>query len=184
MKKQNLNEEERGKDLREEVPEEEIGAETIEMTPEDVDEAADEVSEADDNAQAMAILDLTNDLQRTRADFENYRRRVEERQEAAKKSAQLSTVFKVLPLLDDLGRAINTYKELAPLSKSLEKTVAELGLKKVESAPGTEFNPDLHEAVSVEGEGEKEVIGEVLREGYYYGEDLLRPAMVKVERTE
>ena len=184
MKQRKIDDEERGKDLREESPEETIGAETIEMTPEDVDEAADEVSEADDNAQAMAILDLTNDLQRTRADFENYRRRVEERQEATKKSAQLATVFKLLPLLDDLGRAITTYKELAPLAKSLDKTLADLGLKTVEATPGTDFNPDVHDAVSVEGEGEKEVIGEVLREGYYYDDELLRPAMVKVERVE
>lgn len=133
-------------------------------------------------AAQQKITELTNDLQRTRADFENFRKRVEERQEALQQTARLATVSKLLPLIDDLSRAIGTYQELSPLAKSLDKTMGELELTRVEAQPGAEFNPDLHEAVSVEGEGEKEVIGEVLREGYYYEGELLRPAMVKVQR--
>lgn len=158
-------------------------AEARGMTPEQVEEGLDKVSETVETDETMTILDLTNDLQRTRADFENFRRRVEERQEAVKQSAKLATVFKLLPLLDDLDRAIATYKELGPLKKSLDKTLNELGLRLVEAKPGEEFNPDYHDAVSVEGEGEKEVIEAVLREGYYYENELLRPAMVKVKRT-
>ena len=59
----------------------------------------------------------------------------------------------------------------------------ELGLGRVISDKGTEFNPDLHEAVMVEGEGEKEVIAETLRPGYYYEGEVLRPAMVKVQKV-
>ena len=51
------------------------------------------------------------------------------------------------------------------------------------SEVGTEFNPDFHDAMTVEGEGEKEVIAETLRPGYFYGEEVLRPAMVKVKRV-
>lgn len=126
--------------------------------------------------------ELINDLQRTRADFENYRKQTEVQKENEKKSARLSTVFKLLPLLDDLDRAIATYSELAPLSKSLEKSLKDLSLIKINSNPGTEFNPDLHDAVMVEGEGEKETIEETLRPGYYYESEVLRPAMVKVKR--
>lgn len=154
------------------------------MTEEQMEEGAERAVEATSADQTAAILDLTNDLQRTRADFENFRRRVEERQEATKQAAKLATVFKLLPLLDDLGRAIGTYKELGPLKKSLDKTLNELGLKLVPAEAGEEFNPDYHDAVSVEGEGSKEVVAEVLRDGYYYGDELLRPAMVKVKRTE
>ncbi|MBR3256630.1 nucleotide exchange factor GrpE [Candidatus Saccharibacteria bacterium] len=126
------------------------------------------------------VEELTADLQRTRADFENYRKQIEMQKENERKSTKLATVYKVLPLLDDLDRAIASYPELKALEKSLQKTFDELGLSKIDSTPGVEFNPDLHEAVMVDGEGEKEVISETLRAGYYYDGDVLRPAMVKV----
>ena len=128
------------------------------------------------------VGELTNDLQRTRADFENYRKQVELQKENERKMTKLATVYKVLPLLDDLDRAITSYAELKPLAKSLEKTLKELGQSKVVAEVEGEFNPDLHEAVMAEGEGEKVVIGEVLRSGYYYGGEVLRPAMVKVKK--
>ena len=128
------------------------------------------------------VDELTNDLQRTRADFENYRKQTEMQKKSEKKLAELATVYKVLPLLDDLERAILNYSELKPLEKSLEKTLKELGLERIKSDLETEFNPDLHEAVMVEGEGEKEVIAETLRPGYYYQSEVLRPAMVKVKK--
>ena len=128
-------------------------------------------------------VELLNDLQRTRADFENYRKQIEIQKENERKATKLSTVMKFLPLLDDLDRAIATYPELEPLEKTLEKTLKELGLAKISSEPDTEFNPDLHDAVMVEGEGEKEVISETLRPGYYYQKEVLRPAMVKVRRV-
>lgn len=126
------------------------------------------------------IIELVNDLQRTRADFENYRKQVEAQRENAKKTAQLATVYKILPLLDDIDRAVGTYAELKPLEKSLDKTLKELGLTKIKSDTGTEFNPDVHDAVMVEGDGEKETIAETLRPGYYYEGAVLRPAMVRV----
>ena len=129
------------------------------------------------------IAELTNDLQRTRADFENYRKQVELQKANEKNSAKLATVYKMLPLLDDIDRAISTYAELEPLKKSMEKTLTELGLTKIPTDENVEFNPDLHEAVMAEGEGEKEVIAEVLRPGYYYENAVLRPAMVKVKHV-
>ena len=125
------------------------------------------------------IAELTGDLQRTRADFENFRKQVEIQKEQEKKSVKFATVYKILPLIDDMSRAIATFEELTPL----EKTMKELGLGRVISDKGTEFNPDLHEAVMVEGEGEKEVIAETLRPGYYYEGEVLRPAMVKVQKV-
>ena len=130
----------------------------------------------------LKVAELINDLQRTRADFENYRKQTEIQKENEKKSTRLATVFKLLPLLDDLDRAIASYTELKPLEKTLEKSLKELNLAKIDSNQGTEFNPDLHDAVMVEGEGEKEIIEETLRPGYYYESEVLRPAMVKVKR--
>lgn len=133
--------------------------------------------------QVDKSAELLKDLQRTRADFENYRKQVEIQKENEKKATRLATVYKVLPLLDDLDRAINAYEELAPVAKSLEKTLKELKLEKISSVAGVEFNPDLHDAVMFEeGDGEKEIIAETLRPGYYYEGEVLRPAMVKVKK--
>lgn len=127
-------------------------------------------------------IELINDLQRTRADFENFRKQTEMQKENEKNAVKLATIYRVLPLLDDMDRAISSYAELEPLKKSLEKSLKDLGLSKINSEKGTEFNPDIHEAVMAEGDGDKEIVTETLRPGYYYGTEVLRAAMVKVER--
>ena len=138
--------------------------------------------EKENNELLEQIEELTNDLQRTRADFENYRKQIEMQKLAEKKLVRNATVAKILPLIDDMDRAISSYKELKPLEGTLVKTMKELGISKIEAREGVEFNPDLHEAVMAEGEGEKEEISEVLRPGYYYENEVLRPAMVKVKK--
>lgn len=135
------------------------------------------------DVDAAKIAELTADLQRTRADFENYRKQIEMQKENDRKATKFATVYKVLPLLDDVDRAVASFKELAPLVKTMDKTLKELGLVKIDSSVEIEFNPDVHEAVMVEGEGVKEVVAETLRPGYYYEGEVLRPAMVKVKRV-
>lgn len=153
------------------------------------DEPAPQTNEAQSAASAKAddaaIAELTNDLQRTRADFENFRKQVEIQKSQAMSAAKYATVVKFLPLVDDFERALQTYPEqLAPLQKSFDKTLKTLGLAQIDSAPGVEFNPDFHEAISVEDEGgETEVISETLRPGYIYDGAVIRAAMVKVKRS-
>lgn len=129
---------------------------------------------------------LLSDLQRTRADFENYRKQVEIQREQAKAMAVNATVLKVLPLLDDIDRAISAYPEqLGALEKSLLKSLDTLGLRKIDSQPGVEFNPDFHDAISMDdAEGAKEVIAETLRSGYTYEGEVVRPAMVRVTHRD
>ena len=130
------------------------------------------------------ITELTNDLQRTRADFENYRRQVEAQKEHSIEIATEQTVKKVLPLIDDFERATKAQPEvMAPLAKNYEKTLSALGLARIESKDGASFNPELHFATSVEGEGDKELIAETLQTGYYYQGNVLRPALVKVKKS-
>ena len=137
-----------------------------------------------DEQQDAKIAELINDLQRTRADFENFRRQNDIQREQDRNYAKLDTVKKILPLIDDFERAIQAQPEiLSPLSKNFEKTLKSIGLQKIDSAIGTEFNPDLHEALSVDGDGDKETIAETLRTGYYYGDEVLRTAMVRVSKS-
>lgn len=133
--------------------------------------------------QDVKVLELTQDLQRTRADFENFRKQVDLQKAHTETTTRLATIYKFLPLLDDFDRAISTYQELKPLQKSLEKTLTELKLQKIDSSLNIDFNPEIHDAIAVDdSEGNKEVIAETLRPGYYYDGTVLRPAMVKVKR--
>ena len=136
------------------------------------------------NAKDAQIAELTSDLQRTRADFENFRRAADSQKQQYGDVVKITTISKLLPLLDDIDRAITAHADvLAPIAKNLDKTLNELGLTKIPSEPGTPFNPDLHEAVMVEGDGDTEVISEILRPGYSYTGETLRPTMVKVTKS-
>lgn len=130
------------------------------------------------------ITELVNDLQRTRADFENYRRAVEQQREIYGETVKESTIKKILPLLDNIDRAIVAQPEaMGPLTKGFEKTLKELKLEKIVPAVGDEFNPDMHNAVMVEGDGEEETIAEVLQPGYLYEGQLVREVLVKVAKN-
>lgn|SRR5574344_1563336 len=127
-----------------------------------------------------------NDLQRTRADFENFRKQVDLQKEQTKLNAKQSTILKILPLIDDLSRAIKSNPEtLTPVEKTLEKSMKELGLSQINATSGTIFNANIHDAISMEdGEGTKEVIAEELRPGYEYEGEVVRPALVRVKHEK
>lgn len=140
------------------------------------------------------IDELTLDLQRTRADFENYRKRVEAEKQSAHSMGQAKSVMKLLPVIDTIERAIaNVPEELADnawakgvagLGKQLDKQLKDIGLEKIDAKPGTSFNPELHQAVQFDeaADGEKEVVAEELRAGYTLDGTVIRDAMVKVTR--
>lgn len=138
--------------------------------------------------------ELTLDLQRTRADFENYRKRVDGEKTAARESGQASTILKLLPVIDNIERAIaytpddlkdnEWVKSVAGLVKHLEKSLESMNLRRIVANPGTPFSPELHEAIAFDEDasGEQEVIAEELQAGYQLGENVIRHAMVKVTR--
>lgn len=140
------------------------------------------------------VEDLTNDLQRVRADFENYRKRVEQEKEMARATGKVGAIMKLLPVIDNIERAIaHTPEDLkehkwaqgvAGLVRNLEKSLESLDLRRIDAAKGTLFDPELHEAIQFddEAEGKHEVIAEELQPGYRLGEDVIRPSMVKVTR--
>lgn len=140
------------------------------------------------------ITELTSDLQRTRADFENYRKRVEQDIASARNAGQTGAILKLLPVIDNIERAIahqpddlkdNKWVQgVTGLVKNLEKSLEALNLKRIDAVPGAVFNPELHEAVQFDedAEGEREVIAEELQAGYTLGGMPIRHAMVKVTR--
>lgn len=140
------------------------------------------------------IAELTEDLQRTRADFENYRKRVEQEKTAAREAGQSSAILKLLPVVDNIERAIaytpediNDHKwvqSVTGLVKNLEKSLDSLNLRRIDASAGSDFNPDVHEAIQFDEDatGEKEVIAEELQAGYLLNGRPIRHSMVKVTR--
>lgn len=138
------------------------------------------------------IEELTNDLIRTRADFENYRKRVESEKEQAKVVAKSAIISKLLPIIDDIELAISYAPEnlkdnpwvkgVNKLSLKLETSLSNLGVKTIDAKSNTTFDPKLHDAISMDdsSEGEEEIILEELRKGYLYNDAVIRPSMVKV----
>jgi molecular chaperone GrpE len=134
------------------------------------------------------------DLQRTRADFENYRKRVEIEKEQAKKAGQYSAILKLLPVVDNIERAISHLpedltdnawaKSVVALTKNLDKSLESLNVQRIDAKAGSAFNPELHEAIQFDedAEGETEVIAEELQAGYTLDGQPIRHAMVKVTR--
>ena len=156
----------------------------VEEQPEDNTEKlqAEEAQRVDE--RDAKIAELTNDLQRTRADFENYRRQVEQQREQYGQLKAEATVRKFLPLLDDIDRAVAAQPEImAPLIKNIEKTLKSLSLEKIAPEAGVEFDPNEHNAVMMEGDGDTETIAEVLQAGYKYDGEVIRAAMVKVAKN-
>jgi molecular chaperone GrpE len=127
---------------------------------------------------------LTLDLQRTRADFENFRKQTDLQKQQVANITRVATVNKLLPVIDAMALAIQHNPELEPVAKTLSKTMSDLGIERIDAKPGTVFNPELHDAVQMDedAEGETEVVSEELRPGYTLDGEVLRAAMIKASR--
>lgn len=146
------------------------------------------------NEFEQQLGELTLDLQRTRADFENYRKRMDAEKAAARESGQSSAILKLLPVIDNIERAVaympedlkdNTWAQgVSGLVKNLDKSLESLNLARIDAKPGTEFSTDFHEAIQFDedAKGDKEVIEEELQAGYTLNGHVIRHAMVKVTK--
>jgi len=135
------------------------------------------------------VADLQDRLLRRQAEFENFRRRTERDRSDFFEYAGMEFVRELLPILDDFERARKTecsddsYRTgIELIYQRLQDVLKKLGLEPIEVAPGTEFDPNLHQAV-VRLETEEapdHAILEEFQRGYNFKGKLLRPAMVKV----
>jgi molecular chaperone GrpE len=138
----------------------------------------------DQDALLATIDERTADLQRLKAEFDNYRRRVERDRFAVAEQATAAALAQLLPVLDDIDRA-RQHGEVTGgfkvVADSLEGTLAKLGLTSF-GAEGDPFDPMVHEAVmhSQSPDVDGPTCVSVMRPGYTYLDRLLRPAMVAV----
>ena len=136
-------------------------------------------------------LDL---LRRTQADFVNYRRRMSQEQAEGRIAAQIALLSRLLPVLDDLGRALGAIpSELAThpwvqglllVERRLTTLLDQLGVRQI-GTPGEPFDPRWHEAITTEARADvpEGTILRVALPGYVMGERVIRPAQVSVAVT-
>ena len=163
--------------------EKELNEETIEETTEEVTEEVAEVNPFEEkyNAERDAHLRLA-------AEYDNFRKRTGKEKEASYGNGKADAVAKMLPVYDNLERALNQPTEDAAYKKGVEMTMNEL--VKIFTSLGVEifgnagdaFDPNLHNAVMhIDSEefGEN-VIAQVFQKGFKIGEKVVRFAMVQV----
>ena len=168
-----------------EIPEEAVTGDdgAVDAAPEAEAPAQAELDAA--KAQAEEYLNLA---QRVQADFDNFRRRNESVRADAFAEGQRSVAAAMLPVLDNLERALASAGEDSPLKSGLELTLkqmndayAKLGVTAIDRL-GEKFDPNLENAIMQGGpeEGEPGTVCLVLQKGYMMGKNVLRHAMVKV----
>jgi len=128
---------------------------------------------------------------RSQAEFQNYRKRIERDNELIYATMKGEIVKKILPVLDDLERALQNRPSdsgawvsgIELIQKKLISILETEGVKKID-AQGTPFDPNFHEAIShepAEGFESGHVIA-VVQNGYMLGERVIRPALVRVAK--
>lgn len=153
---------------------------------------------ADPRDRRALLVDLTeaerqrdeflDDLRRSHADFENYRRRVVRDGAVQREQGRVDVTSALLEVLDDLDRTIAVVEGSADegvahgiglVATKLRQVVTRFGLERIDTV-GVAFDPTLHEAVQQTGASDEPRVVEVLRPGYRIGERVLRAAMVVV----
>ncbi len=132
---------------------------------------------------------LRDQYLRSRADFENFRKRVEREKSEYFRYALADTLREILPALDNFERALGTdtatqedfRKGVEMIYKQLSDALGRAGLKAIDPA-GEPFDPALHEAIAryETADAEPHTVFDVLQKGYLLHDRLLRPAMVRV----
>ncbi|MBQ3227949.1 MAG: nucleotide exchange factor GrpE [Clostridia bacterium] len=134
-----------------------------------------------------ALADKEDKYLRVCAEYDNFRRRSQKERESVYSDAYSDAINALLPVLDNLGRAVGCEDPkaladgLALILKSFDEGLTKLGIEEIK-AVGETFDPERHYAVlHVEDEnyGENEVV-EVLQKGYIRGDKVIRYAVVKV----
>jgi len=133
-----------------------------------------------------------DDLKRVAAEFENYRKRVARDQQSLAARAHERLVKELLPVLDDLERALEAAAEhqeakledgVRLVQRELQEALSKEGLEEIET--NGHFDPHVHEALlSQPSDQDEGAILEVLQKGYRLGDRVLRPARVVVSQRE
>ena len=173
--------------------EEEISEANVEAveTPESTEQLSAEIETLEKQLEEAEskVSEYKDGWMRSQAEFQNYRKRIERDNEMTYASMKGDIIKKVLPVLDDLERALQNRPSnsgawvsgIELIQKKLLSILEAEGVQRIE-AVGAAFDPNFHEAISHEpivGVQSGHVIA-VVQNGYMLGERVIRPALVRV----
>ena len=163
---------------------EEVVEETAEQAEEERDEAEDIAAKKDEEINA-----LNDRYQRLLAEYDNFKKRTVKEKEAIYTDSVRDTVAELLPVIDNLLRAVDAFEDkesdeckgVAMVLKQTEDIFAKIGVTEIE-AVGQQFNPEFHNAVMhVDDDSyEDNTVVEEFQKGYIYKDKVIRYSMVKV----
>lgn len=159
--------------------------------PAAVAEAQADAALADQLEKAQTLAgEYLDSLQRERAAFQNYKKRVERERAEHSQNVASDLLLRLLPTLDDFYRAMDAvpqggrddwFEGVALILRKLERFLADEGVVEIE-ALGQLFDPAFHEAIGVDSDSgaESGTVTQVVQRGYRLGDRVLRPALVRV----
>ena len=185
-----------------EFPEDEVEETSTENAPEDdteekesaEEESTEETAEEEGDDAASELAEMKDRYMRLLAEYDNFRRRTQKEKENIYSDAVAEVVKEWLPLVDDIERAVASSENMDAdsvekvaegirlIGKQVGNVLGKLGVEEIASEAGTEFDPNLHEAVMhIEDDslGEQQ-IAQVFQKGYSCKGRVIRHSVVQV----
>lgn len=165
---------------------------TAEVETVDVDKLNAELAALRKQAEAEKnkAAEMTDSARRIQAEFDNYRRRMNDNSRRVRDDATAEVLVKIVPVLDTIAQALKMIDDekvaggVKMIGDEITKLLRSYGVTEIE-AEGKEFDPKLHEAVMqmpAETEEQKDTVKEVFQKGYKMGDKVIRPARVIVNK--
>ena len=155
---------------------------------EEVDNTSDETSVEEEVIDETSVPlsqyeKIKDDYLRLAAEFDNYKKRTEKEKENIGAASVAYFINSLFPLIDNFEMAMSqeeVSKELETFNNLLTSVLESLQVEEIGTI-GENFDPSIHEAVEHSGEGDTQIVETILRKGYTFQGNLIRPAMVKVK---
>ena len=159
-----------------------------ESSIEEADNASDEPSDTEEVIEETSVPlseyeKIKDEYLRLAAEFDNYKKRTEKEKESIGAASVAYFINSLFPLIDNFEMAMSqeeVSKELETFNNLLTSVLEGLQVKEIGTI-GENFDPSIHEAVEHSGDGETQIVETILRKGYLFQGNLIRPAMVKVK---
>ena len=168
------------------------GEENAEVETVDVEKLVAELAALKKEAEAekARAAEMTDSARRLQAEFDNYRKRMNDNSRKVREDATAEVLVKVVPVLDTIAQALNMIDDekvaggVKMIGDEITKLLGSYGVVEIE-AEGKEFDPQLHEAIMqmpAETEEQKDTVKQVFQKGYKMGDKVIRPARVIVNK--
>ena len=162
------------------------GEENAEVETVDVEKLVAELAALKKEAEAekARAAEMTDSARRLQAEFDNYRKRMNDNSRKVREDATAEVLVKVVPVLDTIAQALNMIDDekvaggVKMIGDEITKLLGSYGVVEIE-AEGKEFDPKLHEAIMqmpAETEEQKDTVKQVFQKGYKMGDKVIRPA--------